>query len=105
MNEFSTVNLKVVGGKIFMKLIFVVKCSYRCQETTISYPPESLGGGPPFRARKDLAPRANFRKSQNLIFCFSGQVRHQNEGFLTRGINCRWSQILKTFHFRSRLDF
>ena len=101
----STVNLKVVGGKIFMKLIFVVKCSYRCQETTISNPPESLGGGHPFCARKDLAPRANFRKSQNLVFCFSGQVRHQNKGFLTRGIDCRWSQILKTFHFRSRLDF
>ena len=88
-----------------MKLIFVAKCSYRCQETTISNPPESLGGGPPFCARKDLAPRANFRKSQNLIFCFPGQVRHQNKGFLTRGIDCRWSQILKTFHFRSRLDF
>ena len=64
-----------------MKLIFVVKCSYGCQETTISNPPESLGGGPPFCARKDLAPRANFRKSQNLVFCFSGQVRHQNKGF------------------------
>ena len=48
LSHFSTVNLKVVGGKIFMKLIFVVKCSYRCQETTISNPPESLGGGPPF---------------------------------------------------------
>ena len=105
---YSTVNLRklrLVLGKIFMKLIFVVKCSYRCQETTISNPPESLGGGPPFYARKDLAPRANFRKSQNLVFCFSGQVRHQNKGFLTRGIDCRWSQILKTFHFRLRLDF
>ena len=88
-----------------MKLIFVAKCSYRCQETTKTNPPESLGGGPPFCTRKDLAPRANFRKSQNLVFCFSGQVRHQNKGFLTRGIDCRWSQILKTFIFDQGLIF
>ena len=58
---YSTVNLaklRLIFGKKHVKLIFVAKCSKRCQETTIWNPPESLGGGPPFYARKVFCPRA-----------------------------------------------
>ena len=50
-----------------MKLIFVVKCSYGCQETTISNPPESLGGGPLF-ARVKIWPRARIFENLKILF-------------------------------------
>ena len=90
----STVNLKVPGGKIGVKLIFVAKCSWRCQETTIWNPPESDGGGPPFYARKVFRPRAILWIFPNDDFYQHSQDRYANRGFLTRGIDSRWSQDL-----------
>ena len=98
----STVNLaklRLIFGKKHVKLIFVAKCSQRCQETTISNPLESLGGGPPFCTRKDLRPRAEGYNFKNLYFCNNIHNRYQIKGFLARGIDSKRSHNTKMLTF------